>query len=224
MNAAVTIALVSILFIIYHFISVSGRLKTTESENQQVRSIVFLRLLGFVLFGFLPVIYLIFIEKINLSLIGIVIKPQLSTLWFTLGLGVLPILVNFFAARKEDNLAMYPQIRKKEWSIALIVLSALSWCTYLLGYEMMFRGYFFFYCLNELGLTNAIIINTSIYALVHVPKGHKEAIGAIPLGIILCLITNYTGTIWAAFWIHCILALSNEWFSLKYHPEMKIVK
>jgi membrane protease YdiL (CAAX protease family) len=93
---------------------------------------------------------------------------------------------------------------------------------YLLGYEIMFRGFLLFSCLNEMNILSAIAINISIYALIHIPKGFKEVAGSLPLGILLCLMTIYTGTIWAAFMTHGILALSNEWFSLKYHPEISI--
>jgi membrane protease YdiL (CAAX protease family) len=75
-----------------------------------------------------------------------------------------------------------------------------------------------------MGLWSAIAVNTSIYALIHLPKGKRETIGAIPLGIVLCLITSYTGTIWAAFWIHCTLALTNEWFSIKYTKDIVLNK
>ena len=73
-----------------------------------------------------------------------------------------------------------------------------------------------------LGVWPAIILNVAIYALVHVPKGIKEAVGAIPLGILLCIITLQTGSIIVALAVHIIMALGNEWFSLKAHPGMKI--
>jgi uncharacterized protein len=43
----------------------------------------------------------------------------------------------------------------------------------------------------------------------------------LPLGIVLGIVTVQTGNIWVAFVVHVVLALSNEWFSLKAHPEMK---
>ena len=117
---------------------------------------------------------------------------------------------------------MYPQIRKKEWNFQLLLLSAFSWTAYLLAYEFMFRGYLLFISVAYLGVWPAIALNVAIYALVHVPKGYKEAFGAVPFGIVLGIITIQTGTIWVAFVVHVIMALSNEWFSLRANPEMKL--
>jgi membrane protease YdiL (CAAX protease family) len=119
---------------------------------------------------------------------------------------------------------MYPQIRKNEWNLKLILISAFSWILYLIAYEFLFRGYLLFVFLKYLNVWAAISLNVAIYALVHVPKGHKEAIGAIPLGLVLGIITLKTGSIWFAFGLHVVLALSNEWLSLRAHPDMKFVK
>ncbi|GAI37228.1 unnamed protein product, partial [marine sediment metagenome] len=77
---------------------------------------------------------------------------------------------------------------------------------------------------HVIGVWPAIAVNTSIYACTHIPKGFKEAIGAIPFGIILCIITLITGNIWVAFFIHVLLALSNDYFALYHNPEMKIIR
>ena len=69
-----------------------------------------------------------------------------------------------------------------------------------------------------------MVISTIIYSLVHIPKNTREGIGAMPLGILLCLITFQTGTIWVAVIVHRVMALANEWFSLKHHPEIHLEK
>ncbi|MBK8558078.1 MAG: CPBP family intramembrane metalloprotease [Lewinellaceae bacterium] len=75
-----------------------------------------------------------------------------------------------------------------------------------------------------MGVWPAIAINTSLYAITHVPKGETEGIGAIPLGVLFCLITLESGTIWVAVLVHWVMSLSNEWLSLKHHPEIGLVK
>jgi membrane protease YdiL (CAAX protease family) len=44
------------------------------------------------------------------------------------------------------------------------------------------------------------------------------------VGIILCYITLLTGNIWSAVIVHSLMALCNEWFSLRAHPEMKLIR
>ena len=101
-----------------------------------------------------------------------------------------------------------------------ILLNTVGWGLYLLAYEYLFRGILFFGVLPWLGLYATIALNTTIYALAHLPKGAKETIGAIPLGIVVCLITFETGNIWVAFLVHMILALSNDYIALYHHPDM----
>jgi membrane protease YdiL (CAAX protease family) len=86
----------------------------------------------------------------------------------------------------------------------------------------MFRGLLFFSFIRFIGNLPAIVVNVFIYALVHIHKGFKETLASIPFGIILCLMTLSTGSIWAAFIVHIILALSNEWISFHLNPEMSI--
>ncbi len=119
---------------------------------------------------------------------------------------------------------MYPQMRVNKWTIRMLIISALSWMVYLAAYEFMFRGFFLFAIYETLGTTAAIVITTSIYSLVHVPKGAKEAVGAIPLGILLGYLSLITGNILIAYVVHVSMALTNEWFSLRAHPDMKIFK
>ena len=96
-----------------------------------------------------------------------------------------------------------------------------GWIIYLLGYEILFRGIFLFPLAAILGVWPAIAINTLFYSGSHIPKGIKEAIPAIPFGIILCLITLLTGSILAAFIIHLGLALTSTFASIKFKPKIK---
>jgi membrane protease YdiL (CAAX protease family) len=88
----------------------------------------------------------------------------------------------------------------------------------------MFRGFLLFSSLPVLGIWPSILLNTAVYSLVHIPKGNKETLGAIPFGILISYLAIETGTFWIAFFTHVILALSNEWFSLRTHPEMLFKK
>jgi membrane protease YdiL (CAAX protease family) len=99
-----------------------------------------------------------------------------------------------------------------------------GWILYLFGYEFMFRGVLLFPLAGELGVWPAIAVNTALYSVSHVPKGLSEAAGAIILGLILCVLTLASGTIWIAFFTHVALALTNSFTAMKYHPEMHYSK
>ncbi len=227
----VAIGTATIWFLIWHFACQARHFEHAfrqmwpghDAERLQTWAVVAQRLSGLLLFGIgsmgigwwllarTPDDYGLNLEELPLS-IG-----------WTLLLALLIVPLNYFATRHPDNLAMYPQIRARRWSRGLVALSATTWVAYLFGYEYLYRGLLLLACAESWGAWPAIAINVCIYALTHVPKGYREAIGAIPLGLLLCLFTLHTGSIVAAFLIHCTMALANEWFSLRFHPDMEIV-
>jgi membrane protease YdiL (CAAX protease family) len=227
-QTSVIILITTICFLIYHFISSSPKTEQffknrSGNELGQMHWVLFNRLLGTLVFAF-PAIYFICFTNITAAFLGLEFNFNVEVYVALFSIGILPVIINKYTANKTANLNMYPQIRVKVWTKQLVVVSAVSWMCYLLGYEILFRGLLFFFCLHETSLISAIAINISIYALVHLPKGFNEAIGSLLMGIVLCLLAYYAGSFWPAFILHSTLALSNEWYSLKYQPNMAIKK
>lgn len=219
---ASAIAVASFGFLFYYYFSESNRIKFfLKTENGETRFVVFQRFLGVVIFGCLPLLIIFLSGAKGIADFG-VDSPKPETYLWILVLSAILIPINYFNSRTVGNLKLYPQIRAKVWPVSLLILSAVSWIAYLLSYEFLFRGFLLFSSVHLLGLWPAMVVNTSIYALVHIPKGYKETIGAIPLGILLCYLTVRTGSIWVAVFTHIIMALSNEWLSLRAHPQMSI--
>lgn len=190
----------------------------------QARQVHLKRVFGMLFFGVFPALILWRTEGRPWSDYGI--RPAITApeIWWILGLSPVLIFMNWRAARRSDNLAQYPEIRKLRWTTGDVIWSALTWMGYLVAYELMFRGFLLFACARTYGVWPAVVINTALYCLVHVPKNFKEGIGSIPLGLLLCYISLQTGSVWVALIVHWVLALSNEWFSLRFHPEMKWIK
>lgn len=225
----ITLLITTCGFIAYYFIAKSEKLKEKYAvkngiEQTKIDWVIIERLVGVFFLGIVPIITVFVAFDKELSFYGISSDNLLLSTYWILGLSPLMVLMNYLNCKKADNLAMYPQIRVNNWSGKLVFNSAITWIAYLLAYEFLFRGYLLFVTLDYLGVWPAIAINASIYALVHVYKGIKEAYGAIPLGVVLCLITIQTGNIWVAFFVHVVLALTNEWFALWAQPDMKVVK
>ena len=191
----------------------------TPSPDDNTHHILFQRLTGICIFGIIPA-FLITTFGASLADLGISFKIQAESVLWTLLLMAFILPMNYINSKKPSNLAVYPQIRKSFWSGGLLLVSALSWIIYLLAYEMLFRGFLLFSSLEILGYWPAIALNTGIYSLVHYPKGSKEAFGAVPLGVLLCVLTIKTGNFWIAFFTHVVLALSNEWFSLHFQKVL----
>lgn len=217
-NAGLAILSVTLAYCIYYFAWNSASLrkffdKKFGEEPAKIKWIYFIRWQGVFFFGVVSLIICL-VQGIDLQAVGLSFKNPMPTLLWTLGLSVVVTIMNYFAARSADNLAMYPMIRTKvPWPMSLRINSYLTWAAYLLAYEFAFRGFLFFSCLEVMSLPLAIAVNIALYVLVHIAKGWKEAVGAVPLGVVLCLLTEQTGTIWIAFLVHVAMAWGNEGWS-----------
>lgn len=222
------ILLTLVFFVAYWFTAQSERIKKRFYQNHDfdsasVKHIFFTKLVGFITMGVAPtVIALLLIPELGLADYGLTFIPEttfFSVVW-TIGLCVLVIPLAFISAKKPKNLENYPQIRAKNWNQKILFTNLLGWALYLFGYEFLFRGILFMPLVEPLGLWPAIAVNIALYSATHIPKGIDETIGAAPLGLVLCLLTYASGTIWIAFLVHVAMAWTNSLTALKYHPEI----
>jgi membrane protease YdiL (CAAX protease family) len=209
-------------FVLYHFLT-PGKAADQQTSNHSgnARQVILQRLSGVFFFGIISLLLIVYFLGQYPYSYGCE-KPVTGTYIWTILLSAIIIPVNYFNAKSKSNLEQYPMVKDPEWSSSLLVLSAVSWTAYLLAYEFLFRGFLLFSSIPVIGIWPAIILNAGVYSVVHIPKGKKEALGAIPFGIIISLLAVKTGSFWIAFFVHVVLALSNEWFSLMAHPEIKL--
>ena len=182
------------------------------------------RILGFLFLGVLSVLIILILSDLSLKEYGLSFTFRSAPPGWSWLLIPMILIMGYFAARKPGNLKNYPQIRAKTWTSGMIAISGISWVLFLVGYEFLFRGFVLHASLELMDPVPAIVLNCALYAFAHFYKGPGETFGAIPVGIVLCYITLSTGNIWAAVILHSVMALSNEWFSLRAHPEMLITK
>lgn len=219
-------------FIIFWFSWQSPKLKAhliTQNgyDLGWAKLVIYTKILGGLCMGLLPALaYLIAFPETQLQDFGWALPEttRFATFLWIFGLSTLMVFLIQFNAKKPENLEHYPQIRANRWTPGMVRGSLLGWTVYLLGYEALFRGVLLFPLVNEIGLWPAIAINIGLYSATHIPKGLKETIGAIPLCVVLCLLSVLTGNIWIAVAVHVSMAWTNVLVSLKYHPEMKVVK
>jgi len=195
-----------------------------KSATGTVREILVQRGWGvsFMGLGSLLIILLVWRENPASYGIGFFFKSP-PPWWFYL---ILPLvaIASYFQSSSVANLANYPQIRIEKWTPKIVVSSATSWIAFLVAYEFFFRGFLLFVSLTVLDPWPAIALNCSLYGFAHFYKGPGETFGAVFVGVVLCYLTIQTGNIWCAVALHSVMALSNEWFSLRAHPEMEVLK
>ena len=192
--------------------------------DKQGNQVLLQRALGLLFLGLLSALIILLLPGANLSDFGLSFTFSKFPPWWS-GLLILPILyLSYRTAQTPNNLRKYPQIRAKAWTGPMLLSSGLSWVMFLVGYEFLFRGFVFFASLGIMEPVPAIALNTTVYVFAHFYKGPDETFGTIPAGILFCYLTLLTGNIWSAVILHSVMALSNEWFSLKAHPEMFVKK
>jgi membrane protease YdiL (CAAX protease family) len=213
----------------YYFLSQSSKCSRRVGSickilDQQGNKVALQRMWGLLFLGVISALIILVLPGISLKAYGLNFRFLAAPPWWTwLLLALIPVM-NYFAAQKTSNLEQYPQIRARQWNRGVISVSAMSWVLFLVGYEFLFRGFLLHASLEVMSAGPAIALNSAIYGFAHFYKGPGETFGAIPVGILLCYLTLVTGNIWCAVLIHSVMSLSNEWFSLRFHPEMEILK
>jgi len=183
--------------------------------------VLWIRTTGMFFLGFIPALVYYWFLPLRVQVPLFSWKMQQDTFFWIASVGTIMILITYLARHGEENLKNYPQIRIHPWPVPVVFLNFVSWFGFLLAYEFLFRGILFFSVYEAWGFWPSITINTALYALVHFPKGMRETIGAIPFGLLMCFITFNTGSIWAAFGIHLVMALANDHFARLAHSEMQ---
>lgn len=216
-------------FIIYWFMAASDWLAAYMKNKYGEEGITtYLPLaqkyLGVIWMGIIPAIVMLSVLDFSLADYYITVGDIGYSVKWTLGLGGALVLMNWFAARRPETLAYYPQVRAKEWTPKLVFHNTLAWVLYLFAYEFLFRGLLLVSCLAVLDPWVAISINIALYSATHIPKGFTESMVTIPFGIGICILTIGSGAIWIAWLVHVAVALSNDYVALKFNPEMKIVR
>ena len=215
-------------FACYYFLSLNKLLaikiwKSNPDLDQQVKQVVLQRTWGLLFLGIISIVIIQLLLKGNLRDYGLGISFLAPPPWWSYLLIPVVLVTGYFSAQKPGNLAQYPQMRIKEWTPGILALSGISWVIFLIAYEFLFRGFLLYASLEVMDPWAAIALNCSIYAFAHLYKSPGETFGAIPMGILLCYLTLLTGNIWSAVGLHSVMALSNEWFSIRMNPDLKVM-
>ncbi len=207
---------IAILFVLSFFIL------NRPIDHDKVKKIIFTRFLGTLLLGIIPFTVVKFIDSnANYYLFS---QFSVEKTFFSLIILVpIILLVNEALSNRINRQKVYPIIRANNWSIGLYTTNIISWLFYTFAYESLFRGLLLFSSVEIYGGLVAVSLNTLLYVVAHIPKGKTETITAIPFGIILCLVSLFTGSFLAAFILHSTMAISNDVFCFVHNPNMKFL-
>jgi membrane protease YdiL (CAAX protease family) len=195
---------------------------TNDSIAEPVVSFSIEKVTGFILFGVIP--FIIFIDFLGLSPVraGFTTGKSAGFWYLFAAMPLFSALMSWLSSKNSKNWKFSPQMRLTEWHPRHFFISASGWFIYLLGYEFLLRGLLWFLCIAAFGFWPALLINVSIYSIIHIPKGLILTLGTIPVGILFCLLTWLTGSFYLAFLTHVTISVTNEIFSVINNPELRI--
>ena len=220
-SSAIIWILIGISFTTYFIISLVYKklgvhnLHSALLTTNGLRLLNLKHLIGIVLFGIL--FYTIFPDLSYL--VNVIEIPKLFVLITLLFVFFLCALLSNIAVKqyKKNNDPVSPYSFSKAWVYFSIRI------TFLLCYEFFFRGVLLFKFLAISNLYLSIVYATILYVLIHIFDSKKEIVGAIPFGIVLCLFTYLTCSVWYAFFIHIALSAVYE-ISIFYYQTIKTSK
>jgi membrane protease YdiL (CAAX protease family) len=194
--------------------------KNEKTRHHLINLYLWRKISGFVILGIIPALAAGIFFNITPDKAGLVFG-ETSRLWpWIAGASLFFITLNIFNSKNPDIRAMYPELRLKKWNATGLAIAIGGWILYLMAYEYLFRGLLLFSCLEAFGLWPSITINLALYAALHLPKGTKEAIAAIPFGALICYLTIESGSLFPAIFIHSLQAISAEIFCIFRNPGM----
>ena len=228
LSSVLPVMLTLVFYSIYWIVKSSGKIKGMiynryDPVSANVIHVVIKRSAGFFLLGIVPVgLTVLLNDGYSLTDAGLGYRTDaagFSVLSLIL-MAVLIIPVVSFSAGKPSVYDNYPEIRVQNWTGRFLFAELFTWALYLLGYEALFRGVLLFGLAESLGPVAATIISVILYSAAHLPKNRTETLAAIPFGVVLCLLTLYSGSIWIAFFAHLINAVATTITAIRSNPSM----
>ena len=215
-------------FYLYFFLSASEKVKHLFRDpgpdgGMSMSFFVFSKLTGFITMGLIPAILWFAWCRGDRASAGLDAGFTFRYWYLLAGLPLIAAGFSALTSRNPDTLKYYPEVRLKTWGPGALILSCSAWFLYLLGYEVLFRGILLLPMAAAFGPVPAVAVNIALYSAFHLPKGMGETLGAIPLGLIMCIVALMTGSVLIPFLIHLSLALSTHLFAIRYNREMKFM-
>lgn len=224
----VSIAIFSgfVSFLLYWIAIHSKKIKQWVSQNEGSDSLkmnwfLFSKWVGFVLFVSIPLFsFILGNQEMGLTLLldSFYWKNQPFHFGMLLFVVALPtvLVLSYFSGKNVKLQEKYPEVKLEKWNVTQGIKFVMGWSFYLLGYEILFRGVLFLIPAIFLGFPIALMLNLALYSISHIPKGMDEALVAVPVGVLLCILTYKTESIWLAFFLHLAMSISGNYFAWKH--------
>lgn len=165
-----------------------------------------------VLFGVVPAVVGVVVFRRPLGQWGVTLGRRWRTaLWVAISLPAF-IALGAFSATMPELRRVYPINPLASISIAAFTAHAATYLLFYLGWEFFFRGFLLFGLEKELGAANAVLIQATMSAMLHIGDPAGEAFGGFAGGILWGVAALRTRSLLPGLVGHAALGLSLDWF------------
>jgi hypothetical protein len=178
----------------------------TDSVQLHVRMIW--AALHFLFYFLIPIaLTRVSVLRVSSADLGLRFGATRHSLWIVAVVASVSAPIVLFLSGTEAFRGAYPLYRAQHADAVSIMLWAACFAVYLFSIEAFFRGFLFAM------LTPALSRHALLVALLPYVATHRflpEALGAIPVGILLGILRVRAGSIWPGFFAHLAVALEIE--------------
>jgi len=165
-----------------------------------------------VLFGVVPAILGIVVLRRPPGQWGVTLgRRRRTALWAAVSLPAF-IALGALSATMPELRRVYPINPLASMSMAAFAVHAATYLLFYLGWEFFFRGFLLFGLEGELGAANAVLIQATMSAMLHIGDPAGEAFGGFAGGILWGVAALRTRSLLPGLVGHAALGLSLDWF------------
>jgi len=175
--------------------------------TQKPRGLISAHIIGILWLGLFPLIVL----KQSIFKVLTEIKIPVSfiiVLYFFLF--ILIVTIAFEQSKKAYEKCQVPSESFARLSSNFFIYYFIVRALFLFSYELWFRGFLLFDCIHWFGIPLAVFINVSLYVLLHIFNGKKEALACIPFGLLVCFFSILFNSALPAILLHIGFSLAYE--------------
>jgi membrane protease YdiL (CAAX protease family) len=195
--------------------------EAVRSVDNNLYALIWWVFVSVAFYFFVPAIFVKFLQKRNLSEIGLALKIEsgfVNLLVICIAI-MLPIV--YFMSLTGSFSTKYPFLRVyngEPYLSSTLLIWELAYFLQFFGLEFFFRGFLLHSLKPSLGIYS-IFVMTLPYTMIHFQKPMPETFAAIFAGIFLGWISYKYGNIWLGLVLHCFVAFSMDILAL-YHKGL----
>ena len=190
--------------------------EAAHSTNNNLYGLIWWVFVSVMFYFVVPALFVRFVQKRNLSEIGLAFKFEKGFVKLLLQCVVIMLPLVYLMSLTAGFSAKYPFLKVYNgdpyFSTTLLIWELVYFFQFF-GLEFFFRGFLLHSLKPSLGLYS-IFAMTVPYTMIHFQKPMPETFAAIFAGIFLGWISYRNGTIWLGLVLHCTVAFSMDILAL----------